>query len=245
MDADPKVPGNAATLPEDTSAAIPVPSSTLTITYCSSDKGGETHAIVPFPMDYETCEQQAVTAALNILGEDMSDPTLQAKDVVLKCRKPRDKQEWIWAKFDPANWPLVVHPGSEVGLFVKQVPRSLAADVTFWHGPIYLVFGTTRGGLTTWTDLMIRGQPHNPKATHTINRPASYTEAVEATKECVRHHTGTAERQVHEPGKTLTFYRFQDTLSQWTQFPSQAVTNEKVWKATVPLPTGVMGVIAT
>ncbi|KAJ7662153.1 hypothetical protein DFH06DRAFT_1191662 [Mycena polygramma] len=219
----------------DASAAA---SSILTITYCSPDKDGETHhAIVPFPQDYK----QAVTAALTLLGKYMADAP-QAGDVVLKSRKIRDK-EWIWAEFDPANWLLVVQPGSEVGLFIKQVPRSLAPKAaTFWRGPVHLVFGVTKVGLTTWTDLMTTG--HNPKPRYSINRPASYTEAVEATKECISDNHWSLPKEVNEPGKTLTFFHFKDTLAQWRQFPPQTMTDDLVWKATVPLPLGVMGVIA-
>ncbi|KAJ6511517.1 hypothetical protein C8R47DRAFT_1095327 [Mycena vitilis] len=216
------------------------PSSILTITYSSPDKDGETHhAIIPFPQDYE----QAVTAALTLLGKHIADSRPQASDVVLKSRKIRDKQ-WIWAEFDPANWRLVVHPGSEVGLFSEQVPRSLARKATFWRGPVHLVFGETKGGLTTWTELMW-GSNSNATPRHSINRPASYTEAVEATKECVRHLKNGVQGEVNKPGKTLTFYYFKDTLTQWRRFPSQAMTDDPLWKATVPSPSGVMGVIAT
>ncbi|KAJ7662151.1 hypothetical protein DFH06DRAFT_1191656 [Mycena polygramma] len=225
-------------------SSYPEPGSVLTITYFSPDEDGETHhAVVPFPEHYV----QAVDAALHLLGKYMADPTPKASDVVLKSRKPRDSKEWIWAEFEPREWRGVVKQDSEVGLFLKQVPRPLAPQAVFLRGPVHLVFGGRRGGLTTWTDLELRSPLGS---TNLIDRPSSYAEAVEVTKEYVNIHTwvgkSNAEEQVKKPGKTLTFYTFQDTtLKQWMQFPSQAVTDDDVWKTTVPAPLGVLGVIAT
>jgi hypothetical protein len=96
----------------------------------------------------------------------MAIPTPPAGDVVLRLRKKRD-EEWIWAEFEPANWSLVVQPGSEVGLFQKQIPNPLVANNGFWRGPIYLVFGETNNGLTTWTAF--------DRVRHvSINRPANF-----------------------------------------------------------------------
>jgi hypothetical protein len=140
-------------------------------------------------------EQQAVTDALKLLGKYMANPTPQAADVVVKLRKSRDG-EWIWAEFEPANWLDVVQPGSEVGLFEKQLSKSLAPTPLFWRGPMYLVFGKMKGGLTTWTEL-------NSHA-FSIDRPVNYAvsicvrtesifnlkqDAVEATKNCLRNCT--------------------------------------------------------
>ncbi|KAJ7701923.1 hypothetical protein B0H17DRAFT_1327521 [Mycena rosella] len=55
----------------------------------------------------------------------------------------------------------------------------------------------------------------------------------------------TAER-VLGSGKTLNFYRFKsnDNLTNWAPFPSSASIDDAVWKATVPEPLGILGVIA-
>ncbi|KAJ7326180.1 hypothetical protein DFH08DRAFT_885002 [Mycena albidolilacea] len=177
---------------------------TLTVTYSSSDKGGETHhAIILFLERYE-----AVTDALNLLDKYMANPTPPAGDVVLKYSvlKKRDG-EWIWAEFEPANWSLVVQPGSEVGLFQKQILNPPVANNVFWRGPIYMVFGETKNGLTTWTGFDRKGSFR-----FSINRPANFAEAVEATKKCAEIWSinGAALEAVKEPGKTLTFYIFED-----------------------------------
>ncbi|KAJ7920689.1 hypothetical protein B0H13DRAFT_1986716 [Mycena leptocephala] len=216
--------------------------STLTVTYRSPDKDGETHhAVIPFSQLYD----KAVTDALELLGQYIATPAPKENDVVLKSsvRKNRDG-EWIWAEFKPANWLLVVQPGSEVGLFEKQVSKLLASGpvASFWRGPLNLVFGEMKGGLTTWTEL-------NPDYQLLIDRPVSYADAVEATKNCLRDCTfrwifRNAETRVEEVGKTLSFYLFK-TNGRWFPFPSNTKTDVDAWKAFVPESPGVLGVIAT
>ncbi|KAJ7846041.1 hypothetical protein B0H14DRAFT_2773191 [Mycena olivaceomarginata] len=213
---------------------------TLTVTYSSPDKGGETHhAIIPFPERYD----QAVTDALNLLGKYMANPTPPAGDVVLKYSvlKKRDG-EWIWAEFEPANWSLVVQPGSEVGLFQKKIPNPPVANNVFWRGPIYLVFGETKNGLTTW-----KGFDRKESDRFSINRPANFAEAVEATKKCVEPYLWmniSAIKAVNEPGKTLTFYIFEDQ-NTWIPIPPHVTTDDDTWKLIIPGPLGFLGVIAS
>ncbi|KAJ7701924.1 hypothetical protein B0H17DRAFT_1045119 [Mycena rosella] len=59
------------------------------------------------------------------------------------------------------------------------------------------------------------------------------------------NHSSMWSKTVAEPGKTLTFYTFKDTLSNWVPFPSSARTDDAIWKNIVPEPLGVLGVIAT
>ncbi|KAJ6511514.1 hypothetical protein C8R47DRAFT_1095320 [Mycena vitilis] len=125
----------------------------LNITYCSPDKDGETHhATIPFPQNYE----QAVYAALRLLGRYMADPKPKADGVVLKhSHRHLWNDKWIWADFDPEDWLFVVHPYSEIGIFLKQVSTPLATQAVFLCGPVHLVFGQKRRGLTTWTVFLL------------------------------------------------------------------------------------------
>ncbi|KAF8178217.1 hypothetical protein K438DRAFT_1769723 [Mycena galopus ATCC 62051] len=195
---------------------------TLTLTYLSPDKGGETHpAIIPFPEQYE----QAVTDALELL--------------VLKSRKKQNGQ-WIWADFKPAKWLVVVEPGSEIGLFAKQVLSALPAKEIFWCGPVYLVFGETKQSLTTWSGFQAKGAP----SLHSIDWPVNYAEAIQATRNCFKDFDWGPLQQVNKPGKTLTFYLFQDQRA-WIAFLPKVMTDDEVWQLVVPQPNSVMGVIVT
>ncbi|KAJ7216182.1 hypothetical protein B0H12DRAFT_1241902 [Mycena haematopus] len=220
--------GTASTTPT-------APRRILTLTYSSPGEDGETHhAIIPFPEQYE----QAVTDALKLLGKYMANPAPQAKNVFLKYREKRDG-EWIWAEFDPANWLLVVQPCSEIGVFEKQMPRSLAAQEIFWGGPIF-VYGETKNFLTEWEGFNMtgRGEPSR----YSINRPANYAEAVQAAKD--QRGIGTAFQRVKQPQSRLTFYLFKDQRT-WIAFPPKAMTDDEAWQSIVPAPGAVMGVIAT
>ncbi|KAJ7026584.1 hypothetical protein C8F04DRAFT_1125064 [Mycena alexandri] len=215
-------------LPLDSEVSPTTSRSTLTVSYESplAENGAAIrhYAIIPFPQTYES--------GLKLLGKYISSPRpLEANEVTLKSSAKNRNGEWIWANFTPDDWLLVVAPGSEVGLFGK---RPLESQSVFWGGQIYLVFGETKDGLTKWSYF----NPRQP--VHSINRPGSYAEAVEATKQCVRSH-------ILEPGKTLTFYVFKDPasrLTEWLQFPSSTTTDADAWKIFVPLPHGVLGVIA-
>ncbi|KAF7366353.1 hypothetical protein MSAN_00891800 [Mycena sanguinolenta] len=237
---NPTSPSNSAgTMPTMT----PINSRTLTLTYSRPGEGGATHhAIIPFPERYE----QAVADALKLLGKYMTNADPQAKDVVLKysIMQKRDGK-WIWAEFEPANWLLVVQPGAEIGMFEREVPRSLAVKEIFWRGPVYLAFGETNNSLTTWQGLdpTNRAEP----SLYLIDRPVNYAEAVAATRNCVAgYNTRSAIKRVQEPGRTLTFYLFEDqrTVHNWIAIPPQATTDDNLWQALVPPPHALMGVIA-
>ncbi|KAJ7076452.1 hypothetical protein B0H15DRAFT_594610 [Mycena belliarum] len=207
----------------------------LTLTLRSSNKDEDRHAVVRFPQSYE----EAVATALRLFGPYMSNA--DASNIVLKYRIFRD-DHWVWADFESDCWPLVVRPGGEVGVFEKRSENAVASKALFWRGPIYLVFGETKGSKTTWSRLNLR----NPELNTTIDRPASYA-AVEMTKDCLKYRdTMLFWKPVTEPGKTLTFYVFSDSkLTSWMPFPSSASADDDAWKAIVPEAPGVMGVIAT
>ncbi|KAJ6481887.1 hypothetical protein C8R45DRAFT_1003361 [Mycena sanguinolenta] len=232
------------------SIMAPTNSRTLTLTYSRPGEGGETHhAIIPFPERYE----QAVTDALKLLGQYMANSNPQPKHVVLKSRRKRDGQ-WIWAEFDPTSWLLIVQPDTEIGVFEREALRVVAAKEIFWRGPFYLVFGETKNSLTSWSGFNTsnRGDPSK----YSIDRPASYAEAVEATRDCIARyykprigttaimHMGDAIDRVHKPESTLTFYLFLEQ-HKWVAFPPRTTTDEDAWQAVIPGPGGIMGVIAT
>ncbi|KAJ7726922.1 hypothetical protein B0H16DRAFT_261658 [Mycena metata] len=202
-------------LPLDSEALPTTQRSTLTVSYRSLNNGDEPrYAMVPYPQTYE----QAVSNAFRILGKYI---TSSATQVVLKYSARNQDGERIWIEFTPADWLLIVPPGSEVGLFEKQ--SLLHSKATFWCGPVYLVF----------------------------DRPGSYVEAVEATHKCCREASalGYGSETVLEPGKTLNFFTFKHektgtTTTEWAQFPSSTTTNDDTWKIFVPPPRGVLGVIA-
>ncbi|KAJ7177809.1 hypothetical protein C8R46DRAFT_1075010 [Mycena filopes] len=235
----------------DKPSAMPVATgphgATLTVSYRSPNADEPTptrYAIVPFPQTYE----EAVTSALKLLGKYIAGLSPGVNQVILRSSAKNREGEWIWVDFDPSNWLLVAAPGSEVGLFEAQ-PRALDSNAPFWGGQVYLVFGETKGGLTTWSRL----DPRNHA--HLINRPGSYAEAVEAIKRHAAERVSwikdyPAIKAILDPGKTLpvTFYEFKnpaERLTEWLQFPSVTTTNEDAWKAFVPLPHGVLGVVAT
>ncbi|KAJ7121019.1 hypothetical protein C8R44DRAFT_787220 [Mycena epipterygia] len=218
---------------------------TLTVTYNSTEDGGEIHyAVIPFPKLYE----QAVAAALRLLGKYMGNP--QAAEVILRSSARNQTGERVWADFEPADWLLVVRPDEQVRLFEKRLAKPVAPTTLFWGGPVYLVFGERKASITTWTEF----NPTNTHITPCIDRPTSYAEAVEMTKDCASNHktypvnfsSAPIVKRVIEPGKTLTFYIFNDnSLRQWIPFPSSALTDDAVWKAIVPESTGILGVMAT
>ncbi|KAF8178212.1 hypothetical protein K438DRAFT_1281635 [Mycena galopus ATCC 62051] len=222
---------------------------TLTLTYSRPGESGETHhAVVPFPERYE----QAVTDALRLLGKYMENPTPQASGVLLKYRNKAADGEWIWGELDPANWLLVVQPGSQIGLFEGETRESPDAKNIFWSGPVYVFFGATVRSVIKWTD----GSRENDKvdrSSFSINRPVSYQAAVEAVRKSIpatdrpkwKRVGGwpVAIERVREPGKTLTFYLMKDR-NTWIPFPSNTSTDDEAWKAFVPEPLGIMGVIA-
>ncbi|KAJ7481799.1 hypothetical protein FB451DRAFT_1237216 [Mycena latifolia] len=222
-------------------ASIPQAASTLIVSYRSpNNDGGEHYAVIPFPKNYK----EALTAALKLLGKYMTNA--QPETVILKYSTKSRDGGWIWVEFDPSNWSLVVRPGAEVGIFKKASQKAVATKA-FWRGPVYLVFGATKGSLTTWTKF----QPE-PRydSSPSIDRPTSYAEAVESTKNSIRNRPTSwnlppAMAQANEPGKTLAFYLFSDTLMNWIPFPSSVLTDDAAWKDVVPEPLGVMGVIAT
>ncbi|KAJ6591266.1 hypothetical protein DFH09DRAFT_1139151 [Mycena vulgaris] len=219
----------SSTAPKD----APTGPQTLTVTYRSGDKDSAEHyAVIPFHQQYE----DALSAAFKILGKHMA--ASHADKAILK--KKLDGRG-VWAEFDPAHWFLVVRPGDEVGLFEK-LPEKPPKDI-FWRGPVYLVFGEKKKGLTTWTEFKTKNASYNPS----IDRPASYDEAVEMTKICAID-SGMwydAVKRVSEPGKTLTFYLFTDiSLRNWIPLPLSVMTDEAIWQGLVPEPLGIMGVIA-
>ncbi|KAJ6562499.1 hypothetical protein B0H19DRAFT_1260073 [Mycena capillaripes] len=73
-------------------------------------------------------------------------------------------------------------------------------------------------------------------------------DAVAATKVSVNSFGAmflqNVEKEAIEPGKTLTFYLFNED-NQWIPFPPITMTDDEAWKVVVPEPLGMLGVIAT
>ncbi|KAJ7768700.1 hypothetical protein DFH07DRAFT_807679 [Mycena maculata] len=240
--ADHKAPNtNAALASGDAPPAnvISASSQTLTLTYRSSkeDRSEDHYAVILFPKSYE----EAVTGALELLAKYITNP--QVDNVILRCSARNRNGEWIWADFKPEDWPLVVRPGDEVGVFEKP-PKPLASNPQiFWHGSIRVVCGKKEMVKTEWElrDFM------------TIDRPTTYAGAVELIQGWVNnriaqlpnHYMDEARRRLIKPGKILTFYLFTDDLKQWIPFPPIATTDDLVWKELVPPAGGILGVIAT
>ncbi|KAK7042232.1 hypothetical protein R3P38DRAFT_2889286 [Favolaschia claudopus] len=222
---------------------------TLTVTYSIPGKDGdEHHAVIALPASYE----QAVMTALRLLGKYVASPPPGVNDVLLKVRERDREGRWIWAAFDSWDWELMVPPGSEIGLFAKHLPRAMVSRPLFLRGPVFLAFGTNNGALITWS---VPNRQGGAGSWNSITRPGSFSEAVESTKTFVKAKQGghglqapsDAEARVLEPGKTLNFYVLfvqKNTAETWIQIPPDAVTDEESWKAVVPEPFGVLGVIA-
>ncbi|KAF8951870.1 hypothetical protein BDZ97DRAFT_1882725 [Flammula alnicola] len=206
----------------------------------AKDKGE--YALVRAPASY----QEAVASALKALGRYMSEP--RAENIELLCPLHNKDKKWIWAGIDPADWDLVMEEvnGKELGVREKD---HLAAEskVPFANGRVMLTCGHTQNAGTTWSSV---------DAKSIIDRPKSYTEAVESLKHILQLKVPFSGfdgviNKFKSTGKNLNdskikFHSFSGggvsiTSTIWTDFPDEAYTDDEIWRIVVPKAHEILG----
>jgi hypothetical protein len=112
--------------------------------------------------------QAAVAAAIEVLGEYMSDPT--ADNIILRCSTKDRKGDWVWADIPPKSWTTVISVnGPQVGVFERLLKVS---DYEFVCGFVLFVTGQRSNyGLKNieWTTVNFKN------SSPSIDRPKNFS----------------------------------------------------------------------
>ncbi|KAG5653866.1 hypothetical protein H0H81_009945 [Sphagnurus paluster] len=113
------------------------------------------YALVPLPETYE----EAKELALETLGRYM---ILPAPNITLRQSIQNKEGDWIWADILPHHWTILVHDGSEVGIFGVRAKN----DGAFIEGAVRVLHWIDDGDSVEWTDLGFNAKE--------IDRPKTY-----------------------------------------------------------------------
>ncbi|KAF8951874.1 hypothetical protein BDZ97DRAFT_1882730 [Flammula alnicola] len=156
----------------------------LTLVLLTSGEGAnakdkEKYAVVQPPASY----QEAVASALRALGHHLSDP--RAENIELLYPLYDKDGGRLWAEMDPEgkDWDLIMEAVSGKELGVRKKDRLAAKyKAPFAKGSVMLSYGHTENADTTWSKVSAKD------ITPRIDRPKSYTEAVEFLKSMLQGH---------------------------------------------------------
>ncbi|KAF8960018.1 hypothetical protein BDZ97DRAFT_1666446 [Flammula alnicola] len=180
----------------------------------------------------------------------MSEP--RAENIELLCPLHNKDKKWIWAGIDPADWDLVMEEvnGKELGVREKD-HLAAESEAVFANGSVMLTCGLTEIADTTWSE--VNAKDITPR----IDRPKSYTEAVESLKNILMAQGYVAgatdlRSKFRSTGKNLNdskikFHSFVSsrggvpTTDFWTDFPDEAYTDDEIWRIVVPKAHQILG----
>lgn len=232
-----------------TSSASPT---TLTFVTTSSKNGADVFVVTAFPKSYE----EATVLASRLLGSYLTDP--RPENLSLKYSIRTKEGKWVRADIDPLNWELVVGSNkNEVRVFEKRA-KIVVCDICHLNDQVHLAMIRSTYGcrsLEIKESRLLTSFSSPKRGGHlTIDRPMSFSEAVESVKTFFRDNVNRQHTLNYILNEVLaadnskfSFYYSNNVYRLghqhgWRAFRPLAYTDPEVWRELVPRPGGLLGV---